>query len=759
VPAVPDHLPCEYALSVPGRPDPTPRNASGSSPEGQGPLRTARTEPPIALTTSLASIKGIGQALGAKLATLGLTNVGKLLAHLPMRHEKLEAESPIVELVPGQIGSARGEVANTRIVRRGKSRFEVVVVDDTDRLDAVWFNQPYLNEKIRPGMRIRLQGKCQRFGPGIQMVNPRFEILPMPGEENPETGNAVPSKAEPEFHDERLRPVYPASELINSRAIERSVAKVLIDGAKLIEDHLADEYRKTRDLPPLADAYRLYHAPQTEAEVAVAQRRLAYDELLLLQLGVHMKRAHLREGLRAPALRWSQQIDDHIRGRFPFTLTPSQIHVIEELRSDLTSPTPTNRLIQGDVGAGKTIVALYAMLLAVASRHQAAMMAPTEILAEQHFESISRMLAGSSVKIELLTGSTPKPRRSELLAALVAGEIDLLVGTHALLTENVRFKSLGVAIIDEQHRFGVHQRAALRAKSDDKGSTPHVIVMTATPIPRTMAITLFGDLDISTIKGLPPGRTPVKTSVISLAERLDLYAQLRPRLERGEQAFVVVPAIDPAMETDGPVLPEEELADVKTVVDELEKGPWKGLRVAALHGRLSRQTRDMVMERFRSGEIHAVVATTVIEVGVDIPNATMMIVENADRFGLAQLHQLRGRVGRGSKASACYLLADPATEDGELRLKVMESTADGFVLAEKDFEIRGPGELFGTRQSGLAPFKVADLMRDRDLLSQARRDAAEWIKASPQLDRPLDALARRRLLKAYGPWLGLGDVG
>ncbi len=718
----------------------------------------------LSLGTPLADIRGIGKSLGAKLQGLGLTNVGRLLAHLPMRHEKLEAETPIDQLVPGQIGSARGEVANTRIVRRGRMRFEVVIVDDTDRLDAVWFNQPYMGDKIRPGMRIRVQGKCQKFGPGVQMVNPRFEILPPPGDASTEMGNAQPSAAEPGLHSERLRPVYPASEEVNSRAIERAVGKVLSEGVALIEDHLGEGYRAARDLPPLGEAYRLYHAPDTEAHVLAARRRLAYDELLLLQLGVHMKRAHLREGLKAPALRWSASIDEHIRKRFPFQLTPAQNQVVQELIEDLSHATPTNRLIQGDVGAGKTIVALYAMLMAVASRHQATLMAPTEILAEQHMASISRVLAGSTVRVELLTGSVPKARRGEILAALAAGEIDLLIGTHALLTESVRFKSLGVAIIDEQHRFGVHQRAALRGKADEKGSTPHVIVMTATPIPRTMAITLFGDLDISTIKGLPPGRKTVRTAVVPLMGREDLYKSLLPRLEAGEQAFVVVPAIDPGMEDGagtgtGANAPDEEIADVRTVVEELERGAWKGRRLAALHGRLSRASRDVVMERLRAGQLDAVVATTVVEVGVDIPNATMMIVENAERFGLAQLHQLRGRVGRGEKESACYLLSDPVTEESVRRLMVMESTADGFVLAEKDFELRGPGELFGTRQSGLAPFKVADLMRDRELLAMARRDAAEWIKRSPHLTGADEVVIRRRLLKAYGDSLGLADVG
>ncbi len=712
------------------------------------------------LTTPLAEVRGIGQALAGKLQTLGLTNVGKLIAHLPMRHEHLEAETPIDQLQIGQIGSARGEVANTRIVRRGRPRFEAVIVDDSDRLDAVWFNQMYLSERIRPGMRIRLQGKCQKFGPGVQMVNPRFEVLPLPGDENPQTGNAAPSPAEPLPHEERLRPVYPASELCNSRAIERAVAKILPEAIPLIEDHLDERFRAQRDLPPLPEAYRLFHAPQTDAQVLSARRRLAYDELLLLQLGVHMKRAHLRQGLKAPALRWSEQIDAHIRTRFAFALTAAQDHVLGEIVADLKTSTPTNRLIQGDVGAGKTVVALYAMLLAVASKYQAALMAPTEILAEQHFASISRALEGSSVTVDLLTGSTPKAQRTGMLVRLAEGKVDILIGTHALLTHTVKFPSLAVAIVDEQHRFGVHQRAALRAKADDKDSTPHVIVMTATPIPRTLAITLFGDLDISTIKGLPPGRRPVTTAVVTPDRRLQTYESLVPRLAAGEQAYVVVPAIDPSLESEAPAgAADEEIADVRTVLDELQKGAWKGLRMAALHGRLQRRTRDSIMERFRAGEIDALIATTVIEVGVDVPNATIMVVENADRFGLAQLHQLRGRIGRGHKDSACFLLADPATDQGAQRLAVMQTTADGFALAEKDLELRGPGELFGTRQSGLPPFKVADLMRDRELLAMARRDAAEWIKRSPLLDKPDEALIRRRLLKSYGTSLGLGDVG
>lgn len=707
----------------------------------------------IALTTPVREIPRLGRDLIAGLEALELSNVGKLVAHLPMRHEREEAETTIDQLAHDQIVSARGTVTATRVVmRRPRPRFEAVLMDHTGRLDLLWFNATYLREKVHPGSRLRVQGKLRRVGKKIQLVNPSFTILEADGEELP-------------ARDARIRPVYPAGEGLVSRQIERAIADVLPAALALIEDHLTDAYRRERGVPTLADAYRMQHSPESMEEVGASRRRLAFDELLLLQLGVHLKRAHLRKSLRSPALRWSEQIDRHIRERFPFLLTESQDQVIRDLIRDLTTGTPTNRLIQGDVGSGKTVVALYAMLMAVASDHQATLMAPTEILAEQHFASISAMLRGSRVRAELLTGSVESDQRASILARAASGDVDILIGTHALLTESVRFASLAVAIIDEQHRFGVHQRATLRAKATGAGDaaglpdnqTPHVFVMTATPIPRTLAITLFGDLDISVITGMPPGREPVATRVVGPEQRDEVYRHVRERLEGGEQAYIVVPAIDPSADGD---VQDGKLEDVRTCLRRLESGPLAGKRLAALHGRLKRQTRESIMERFRAGRIDAIVATTVIEVGVDVPNATMMIVENADRFGLAQLHQLRGRVGRGKRRSLCVLIAGAGvTEEARRRLTVMESTRDGFVLAEKDLELRGPGEMFGTRQSGMAPLKVADLSRDLDLLKLARRDAAAWIAESPALARPEEALLLRRLLKLHGPWLGLGDVG
>ena len=623
-------------------------------------------------------------------------------------------------------------------------------MDGTGRLDLVWFNQNFLRDKIHPGARLRVQGELKRRGAKLQLANPRWEPL---GDD------------EPASRRERLRPVYPASERVKSWEIEQTIAGVLDQAVGQIEEHLPEAFRRERNLPALADAYRMMHRPESEDEVAAAHRRLAFDELLMMQLGVFLKRAHLRGSLRAPPLRHSAEIDQRIRARFPFALTPAQDKVVADIIRDLTTSVPANRLIQGDVGSGKTVVALYAMLLAVASEHQAALMAPTEILAEQHHANIARALQGSKVRVALLTGAVTGPDRESILARLARGEIDIIVGTHALLTETVAFHSLAVAVIDEQHRFGVHQRATLRVKgaavtggtSMPTGlSTPHVLVMTATPIPRTLGITLFGDLDISTIDALPPGRTPIETRVVTPDQRAEAYAFVRERLDAGEQAYFVVPTIDGG-ERETPS--EKDLAGVRSVMAELEAGLLNGKRLAALHGRLKRQTREHVMERFRAGRIDALVATTVIEVGVDVPNATVMVVEHADRFGLAQLHQLRGRVGRGAVKSHCILIGEPSTPHALERLAVLTDSADGFVIAEKDLEIRGPGELFGSRQSGASPLRVADLMRDRELLAMARRDAREWIERSPALARPEERTLLRRLLKAYGETLGLGDVG
>ncbi len=708
---------------------------------------TAPTE--LGLTAHIATVAGVTPRNAEAFQRLGIRCVADLILHVPMRYEHELAEQTIAELQKqderlrgGEVTlSVCGEIVTVRSPPgRRRRRVEATIQDATGALRVTWFNMPWLAQRLRPGLTVRVTGRASRRGDQLQMANPRWELID--GEQTPEP------------RSERYRPVYPASEELPSWQIERAVQTVLDAVLAKLEDHLHEGYRRSRALPALADAYRMMHRPADADEPARARRRLALDELLLLQIGVMLKRRHRRRTLRAPALKHTEAIDRHIIARFPFELTDSQRGVVAEIGRDLSARTPMNRLLQGDVGAGKTVVALYGMLMAVASGHQAALMAPTELLAEQHADSIGRMLRGARVSIEVLTGSLPAPQRREVLTRLEAGRIDLLIGTHALLTEHVRFKNLALAVIDEQHRFGVHQRATIRSKSaardTDDRTVPHILVMTATPIPRTLSLTIFGDLDVSTIRGMPPGRRPVTTRVCESAVADEIYREVAGRLAGGEQAYIVVPVIDES---------DLGLTDVHSHLQALSTGHLAGHRLAALHGRLSRDEREAVMTRFREGAIDALVTTTVIEVGVDVPNASIMVIEHAQRFGLAQLHQLRGRIARGTRAkSLCVLLADSSTPDAGARLEAIASTADGFVIAEKDLDIRGPGELFGARQSGLAPFRVAQLPRDLELLQLARRDAIDWVQDNPTLSGDRDALLRQRLLKAHGKALGLGDV-
>ena len=724
---------------------------------------------PLSLTTPVNDLPGVSPHAAGKLIALGINNLAQLLTHLPHRHEWIRARATLSDLEPGVIGSAIGEISALKVSGFGrKARLQIVLIDDSGknnqqaRLDLVFFNQAFLAKKLQPGMFLNVQGTPKTYGPGLQMANPTYTIIP---EDQLE---ALQSTGHLDQMDDEYRPVYPATEGLTSHQINDFIKPLISQALPLLKDHLDDDYRKQRALPTLADSYRMIHTPTDEDEVASAKRRLAYDELLLLQLGVHMKRAHLRSALQSPALPTSPEIETRINARIPFTLTPDQKQVAAEISKDLAQTTPTNRLIQGDVGSGKTIVALTAMLRAIAHGHQAALMAPTELLAEQHYLSISDMLKDSNTKIALLTGSMPTDQRTQVVSNIESGEVDLVIGTHALVSDSVNFHSLAVAIIDEQHRFGVEQRAKLRVKggADSSNETPHVIVMTATPIPRTIGLTIFGDLDISTINHLPQGRIPIITKLVTPDKRSTVYHWLNEKIKQGQQAFIVVPAIEPGGKTsatlhsDGTSFggkgPTRNLRDLQK---ELEGGELHDVNIAAMHGKLKRNTRERIMHKFRNGDINALIATTVIEVGVDIPNASVIIIEDADRFGLAQLHQLRGRVGRGTDQAVCVLIADPKTEDGQLRLNAMVESTSGFTLAQRDLEIRGPGDVFGTRQSGIPPFKIANPLTDHDLLGQARRDAAEWIEKSPTLEAPEESLIRRRLLKAHGQWLGIGDVG
>ena len=746
-------------MSEPGTPQIEPSEPDGpSSDTAAGSDRTPENRPPadrppadvLKPGTRLRKLPGVGPALDAKLERLGLRTCADLLRHYPLRYEFESAESGIADLPIGGVGSARGTVEASRVAGVGrKARFEFVLTDGHENLLCTFFNAAWLRKKISPGMHLRVQGKTKLYRHQRQMVSPLWEIVD--DETGPDADADIADPTEAAAGD-RFRPVYPATEGLTSTRIEELAEPVLRDLLPALGDPFPDSLRAHHNFPTLRDALRMIHRPADADEAGTARRRLAFNELFLLQLGVALKRAYVREALQAPALEWSEATDRHIADRFPFPMTGAQAAVTRQIAADLQRTEPMNRLLQGDVGAGKTVVALYAMLMAVMSGRQAALMAPTELLAEQHYRSISRMLASDSehsrVRVALVTGSRPEDRD-----AVERGDADLVIGTHALISASTRFRDLAVAVIDEQHRFGVRQRA--RFRGDDADAAPHTLVMTATPIPRTLSLTLFGDLDVSVLDELPPGRTPIANRVVGPDKEDAVYDYAAERLERGEQVYVVCPAVEENAGVAGP-----PLRNVSDQADWLAERGWDRFGVERVHGRLSAEERAAAMERFGSGTSKVLVATTVIEVGVDVPAATVMIIEHAERFGLAQLHQLRGRVGRGSSGAKplCVFMARNQTEDGRRRLDAISGTNDGFRIAEADLEIRGMGEFFGTRQSGLPPLKLARIPDDMDLLQMARRDARAIIEADPRLADPLHADLKTILFQQFGEALGLVDI-
>ncbi|MDP7008738.1 MAG: ATP-dependent DNA helicase RecG [Phycisphaerales bacterium] len=696
------------------------------------------------LRRSVQSLDGFMPEHLLGLEKLGIKTVADLIKHIPYRFEAHHGSTTIQESIEilgdaprsTDLVSITGEIVSVRPIRgwkKSKARVEVVLEDDSGELTVHWFNQPWIAKKLHPEMRIRVHGTLSNYKNKVQMTNPRWEEV-----ESVETAQII---------DGGLCPVYRANEYISSTAISTMVDEILTAALPLIEDHFPNETCSSLEMPKLQDAYRMVHKPKDLDESNEGRRRIAYDELFLLQLGVMMKRHHRQATMHALALSWNENIRSRIESRIPFTLTPSQQHVIEEIANDVTRTIPMNRLLQGDVGSGKTVVAVHAMLMAVVEGSQAALMAPTELLAEQHFKTIQEMLDGSSVSVALLTSSLSTKERNACIQKIGNGTIDIVVGTHALLTSDVVFSNIAVSIVDEQHRFGVHQRATLRNKRDDAKTVPHTLVMTATPIPRTLSLTIFGDLDVSTITGLPLGRSPITTRLVCPQDAPKVYTYLRELVDQGQQGYVVVPLVE---DTDS------GMKAVTSHAASLRETYFKEKHIACIHGRMKSEEREETMQSFRAGAIDVLVATTVIEVGVDVPNATMIVIEHADRFGLAQLHQLRGRVGRGELKGVCALIASPTTPDATERLQAIVESTDGFLIAEKDLEIRGPGELFGSKQSGIPPFTTARLPRDLELLRMARREAIKWIEQDPTLAN--SELLRKRLLKKYGESLGLGDV-
>lgn len=680
---------------------------------------------------SLSTLSGIGPARLTALKQLGIETKRDLLEYFPHRYQLETAERPIAELVPDLIQNTRGEVAAVDYISGAtRSRFEATLQDESGSLSLVWFNGGYLRRMIHPGQHLRVKGKVRFFRGLPQMTNPKWSVI------NNET---------PAIEQSVFKPIYPASSRISSDTIARLIHDHLTDLLILASEWFEEELLKRHGLLSRQEAYRLIHTPGSQRQAAQARRRLVFDELMLLQLGLALSR-QLRDGrLSAPVLRMDKTLDERIRSRFPFQMTHAQLQAAYQIAKDLQQRQPMNRLLQGDVGSGKTVVALYAMLMAVANKLQVAMLAPTEVLAEQHFLSFSRMLEGSSVRIGRFTGRSKRTEKDSI-RQLALGQIHIAVGTQALLQKDIEFANLGLVVIDEQHKLGVHQRSVLK----NKGYAPHYLVMTATPIPRTLALSYFADFDVTTIDELPPGRQPIQTKFVRRNQASSIYQLVRQQISAGRQAYVVVPQIDDN---------EEDTASIRKKFNELKSGDLANLRMAMLHGRMPADERDRIMQNFRSGNIDVLLATTVIEVGIDVPNATIIVIENAERFGLSQLHQLRGRVGRGEHPSCCLLISDAVNEEAIARLTAMTEMSNGFEIAEADLKLRGPGQFFGTRQHGLPELKLADIHQEIELLKIAREEATTLLQADPDLRKPAHRHLRQALIERWGDSIPLANVG
>ncbi len=686
---------------------------------------------------SVQYLKGVGPAKQKLFANLGVMNVEDLLYFFPRRYEDRTRLTPLAEAKVGEWQTITGKVARADQRRSWYTRkhvCEIIVGDGKHQVACVWFSQPYMANYFKEGDSVVLYGKVEAYKDRLQIIAPEYEIIAQDEDESLNIG--------------RIVPIYPLTRGLSQRMIRKVSKQALDKYVGQLKEVLPYSLRKKKNLANLAKSIINIHFPESTEQQALAYRRVAFEEFFLFQVSVTLRRLSIttKEGI---VHRISEGLFKKYIEAFPFTLTGAQTRVMKEIAGDMQKPFPMHRLLQGDVGSGKTIVAFWGSVVVKANGYQSALMAPTEILARQHFMTLKNFADAClpNIRLGLLVGSLPDQEKVETIRQLKSGEIDLVIGTHALIEEKIEFKNLSYIVVDEQHKFGVRQRSFLSAK----GKSPDVLVMTATPIPRSLCHTLYGDLDVSLINELPAGRGAVKTALYRGEDSAEVYRLVREFAQKGRQAYVVYPIIEESEKLD--------LKAAEAMFKQFQKEEFKDLAVGLVHGQMKKDRAQRVMEDFKNGQIDILVATTVLEVGIDVPNATVMVIEHAERFGLAQLHQLRGRIGRGKEDSLCILVADPTTQDAQARLKAVLSTHDGFKIAEQDLLIRGPGEFFGRHQHGLNELKIANPVTQMDILQEARQEAVSLTKKDPQLSARENIVIKELIEKRYPNYLAMVTSG